>query len=267
MESNLHSVIESRFGPVQLLKGRVDKPKIFASNNGQIIKCFHHRKLISSSRLKPYAKRFQQNAQELTRRGIKTVTVRDIWHHAPSDVHLLAYDCLVGEDLRDILTANKQISMSNGIAAESVNNNSVIKSSDENYPQYCNRDTKNNTEREVLQKTLLSRVATFLAQLHQKGIFFRSIHLGNIVLTPENNFALIDIADVRFRNHPLGYWHCQRNLLHLLKNSSDQCYYQCYGFMDFIDEYLSHCPLSSWQQVCLKRHIMMLLHRRTRQGC
>ncbi len=42
------------------------------------------------------------------------------------------------------------------------------------------------------QKDLFEKLATFLASLHEKGINFRSIHLGNLIYQNEE-MALIDI--------------------------------------------------------------------------
>ena len=43
----------------------------------------------------------------------------------------------------------------------------------------------------------LSRdLGAFIAEVHEKGIYFRGLHLGNIVLTPEKRMGLIDIADM-----------------------------------------------------------------------
>jgi tRNA A-37 threonylcarbamoyl transferase component Bud32 len=44
---------------------------------------------------------------------------------------------------------------------------------------------------------LIKRFGGFVASLHKKGVYFSSLHLGNIVLTPEGEFGLIDISDLR----------------------------------------------------------------------
>lgn len=36
----------------------------------------------------------------------------------------------------------------------------------------------------------------FLSTLHKKGIHFHSLHTGNILLLPDNNFGLIDVSDM-----------------------------------------------------------------------
>ncbi|MDR2238982.1 MAG: toluene tolerance protein [Zoogloeaceae bacterium] len=69
---------------------------------------------------------------------------------------------------------------------------------------------------------LRARLGAFVADLHAAGIYFRSLHLGNIVLTPSGAFGLIDIADLRAGGHPLPAHKRQRNLQHLLRDAEDR---------------------------------------------
>lgn len=54
----------------------------------------------------------------------------------------------------------------------------------------------------------------FIRDLHQKGIYFRSLHLGNIICTPEGKLGLIDISDMRFMRKALPERLIRRNLAH-----------------------------------------------------
>lgn len=64
-------------------------------------------------------------------------------------------------------------------------------------------------------KALIPELAHYILQLHRKGIYFRSLHLGNILHHPEQGFGLIDFLDIRFRFLPLGSWQVRRNFAHL----------------------------------------------------
>lgn len=68
---------------------------------------------------------------------------------------------------------------------------------------------------------ILINFAKFLADIHHKGIYFRSVHLGNVVVTTNNNFALIDIADLKFFHKPLSERQQKRNMKHLLRPTED----------------------------------------------
>jgi hypothetical protein len=50
----------------------------------------------------------------------------------------------------------------------------------------------------------LRSAAGFLARLHDLGIDFRSLHMGNILETGPGQFALIDLTDCRFSRRPLA---------------------------------------------------------------
>lgn len=69
---------------------------------------------------------------------------------------------------------------------------------------------------------LRTQLGQFIAQLHEKGVYFRSLHFGNVVLTPENTLGLIDIADLRCQKRPLSENKRRRNFSHLLRYPQDR---------------------------------------------
>ena len=71
---------------------------------------------------------------------------------------------------------------------------------------------------------LRERLQRFVTLLHNTGIYFRSLHLGNIILTPENRFGLIDIADLRARGRPLFAYERRRNKAHMERDPDDKCW-------------------------------------------
>ncbi len=82
------------------------------------------------------------------------------------------------------------------------------------------------TVREYLQthplnNKFLTQLGQFLAHLHAKGIFFRSAHFGNIIVTPERQFGLIDISDMSIQYFSLGYFKRIRNLKHIFRIKED----------------------------------------------
>lgn len=79
---------------------------------------------------------------------------------------------------------------------------------------------------------LRAQLGAFVAGLHQAGIYFRSLHLGNIVLTPQNALGLIDIADLRIGKRSLPSRLRQRNLRHLLRDAHDRAWLQADAAFD-----------------------------------
>src|SRR5690606_35574721 len=65
------------------------------------------------------------------------------------------------------------------------------------------------------------RLAEFITHLHECGVYFRSLHMGNIVLTPDNQLGLIDISDMRCLGRPLSRRMRDRNYRHLLRYEND----------------------------------------------
>ncbi|MDR2508147.1 MAG: phosphotransferase [Candidatus Accumulibacter sp.] len=64
-------------------------------------------------------------------------------------------------------------------------------------------------------KASLPRLAGFIRQIHGHGIYFRSLHIGNIVQMPDGNFGLIDVLDLKRWIFALGRRHVRRNFRHL----------------------------------------------------
>lgn len=68
-----------------------------------------------------------------------------------------------------------------------------------------------------LDEAQACQLGAFIRDLHDKGVYFRSLHLGNVVLTPENKLGLIDIADMRFYPRGLSKELRLRNFSHMAK--------------------------------------------------
>lgn len=58
---------------------------------------------------------------------------------------------------------------------------------------------------------LVKQLAEYVASLHDMGVYFRSLHLGNVVLTENNQFGLIDVSDMSIFPWRLNYWQRLRN--------------------------------------------------------
>ncbi|AXA56009.1 toluene tolerance protein [Pseudomonas thivervalensis] len=98
---------------------------------------------------------------------------------------------------------------------------------------------------------LRARLGEFIAHLHQNGIYFRSAHLGNVVLTPENTLGLIDVADLRAYGRPLRKGLRLRNFKHMLRYRQDREW--LLKDNRFLEHYLSH------QQTCNERELRLAL--------
>lgn len=101
--------------------------------------------------------------------------------------------------------------------------------------------------REGLSGNMFQKLAEFIALLHRKGIYFRSLHLGNILLLPQGDFGLIDVADMRFSKSPLRVDQRRRNFRHLLRNRDHRQIFSEYGLECFFDLYIEAADLDAAQ--------------------
>jgi len=81
------------------------------------------------------------------------------------------------------------------------------------------RDLGNNGQ---ITMAMAGELGQFIARLHQAGVMFRSLHLGNIVVTDDGRLGLIDIADMRCWPWPLNRWQRQRNFGHFFRYTDNR---------------------------------------------
>ncbi|MEH6357806.1 MAG: toluene tolerance protein [Pseudomonadales bacterium] len=63
----------------------------------------------------------------------------------------------------------------------------------------------------------IRQFAVFLAQLHTQGVYFRSIHLGNVINTPDDKLGLIDVSDMKIYRRALPASLSARNMHHFCR--------------------------------------------------
>ncbi len=83
---------------------------------------------------------------------------------------------------------------------------------------------------------LYLKLARFIAHLHNLGIYFRSLHPGNILLLKNGQMGLIDIADMRFKKY-LSNSECKRNFWHFFRYPEYHAYFESFGWHSFLQEY------------------------------
>lgn len=150
--------------------------KVYLLQDGKILKLFRRKRWFSSALLRPYSRRFIDNAAKLEKLGVPTLKVTHFYSLDQPGVTAVLYRPLPGETLRQI-TQKPDFSWQQSMPA----------------------------------------LIELIRSLHQSGIYFRSLHLGNIVVTPENKLGLIDVADMRFINGPLSSSLKKRNLQHFAR--------------------------------------------------
>lgn len=152
--------------------------KVLRLVDGSILKLFRRRRrLISSAAFFPYARRFANNAVALAKLGIPVPQMIEVLRIPSINRDAVHYSPLAGNTLREL--------MRSGLSPE--------------------------REREL--KAAFTR---FVIGLHDNGVYFRSLHLGNVVCTPEGALGLIDFADLRIHPWSLGKYLRTRNVQRML---------------------------------------------------
>lgn len=155
--------------------------KVLRLADGTFLKLFRRKSLLSKTAIYPPARRFADNAAELERLGIPCPKVLELYRLSEPYRTVVHYEPLPGQTLRQLLSSDTTLD----------------------------------------QLELFARLAEFITHLHELGVYFRSLHMGNIVLTPDNEFGLIDISDMRCLGRPLSRRMRDRNYQHLLRYESD----------------------------------------------
>jgi hypothetical protein len=101
----------------------------------------------------------------------------------------------------------------------------------------------------------LDKLANYMVTLHAKGVLFRSIHLGNILVLENGDYGLIDIADMSIQQRPLGLRKRARNFRHLLHDREDREQIGNYGFERFIGQYEQAAGISGSRSTRLRKYI------------
>lgn len=155
--------------------------KVARLQGGDFLKLYRRKRLLSSDLWNLPAQRFADNAQGLLRLGITAPNVLDVLMISQCRLSAVRYQPLPGDTLRD---------------------------------QLRQQDAAARTE-------LVAKFGTFLGELHQQGVYFRSLHLGNVLLLPDGTFGLIDLSDMKLEGGPLASWKRRRNLQHILRYAED----------------------------------------------
>lgn len=97
-------------------------------------------------------------------------------------------------------------------------------------------------------RQLFRDYAAFIAMLHARRIYFRSLHPGNILLLPGGGFGLIDVADMRFPWLPLSVVKRRRNFRHMFRSVEFKQALQLLPSDLFIEAYLEASELAPAEQ-------------------
>lgn len=166
----------------EVLEADSHGPKVMRLADGNFLKLFRRKRLISSDALSPYAQRFADNAATLHKLNVPAPEVAAVYRLDSPDRTAVHYKGLPGITLRQAM-----------------------------------RDAN-----PLRRGELASSLGRLLAHLHEAGVYFRSLHLGNVLVLPDERLGLIDFADMHIERKRLSRWKRQRNLRHMQRYKEDR---------------------------------------------
>lgn len=189
-------------------------PKVLRLSDGSFLKLFRRRRWYTSGSFNPYSERFAVNSEQLRQMGIPTPQILNLYR-LDDGSSAVHYAPLPGHTLRQVLQS---------ITAPAV------------------------------RQALVERFGKFMAQLHEKGVYFRSLHLGNVLVLEDGEFGLIDLADLRIYPTPLSLSLRQRNLRHMQRYTVDKRWL----FEDHLDALLQGYAMTASKSAVENLHRQVL---------
>ena len=89
-----------------------------------------------------------------------------------------------------------------------------------------------------LPRHIAEQLGMFIAKLHNKGVYFRSLSLNNIIYTENGDLGLIDFADMKVYGRPLSSYKRLRNFRHVFGNTKDFRYLDVANKTCLVERYL-----------------------------
>lgn len=91
----------------------------------------------------------------------------------------------------------------------------------------------------------MKKLPEFIAKLHKLGVYFRDLHLENIIWQDSADFALLDTIRIKFHKKSLNLQQRAHNLAFLLNRHEDQELFKEFGFDKLVQTYLQAAALNT----------------------
>lgn len=167
-------------GTPEILEADGHGEKVLRLADNSILKLFRRKRLISSNFFYPYAQRFANNAEILLRKGIPAPQIIALYKIPEISRDVVHYIPVPGITLRQKF-----------------------------------RENPSPPDLEDIR----SKICRFALFLFDEGIYFRSLHLGNIIELPDGSFGLIDLSDMKAHPKSLSKYLRKRNVDRMIVKS------------------------------------------------
>lgn len=102
--------------------------------------------------------------------------------------------------------------------------------------------------RRKISMDMITDLANYISNIHKKGIYFRAMHLGNILLHNKKLF-LIDIAKIHFYPWPLFVFTRARAFRRMIKYQDDIINFGLINYKNLISEYMNSSKFNSFERI------------------
>jgi hypothetical protein len=99
-----------------------------------------------------------------------------------------------------------------------------------------------------ITKAMITDLAKYISIIHKKGIYFRAMHLGNILLHNKKLF-LIDIAKIHFYPWPLFIFTRARAFRRMIKYQDDIKHFGLINYKNLISEYMVSSKFNHFERI------------------
>jgi len=99
-----------------------------------------------------------------------------------------------------------------------------------------------------ITKEMITDLAKYISIIYKKGIYFRAMHLGNILLHNKKLF-LIDIAKIHFYPWPLFIFTRARAFRRMIKYQDDIKHFGLINFKNLISEYMVSSKFNHFERI------------------
>jgi len=226
MQTVTQSEFEALIRGAKLIERDRHGPKVYETLDGKVIKLLRVKRWLSSNLLCPYAIRFKRNAGSLAVLGIPSLRVERVGHVPHIKRQMVIYPWLPGSPLRHAL--------------------------------------RDSPAQEAAR--LMRQAGSTIAKIHEKGVYFRSIHFGNLLIhDDETGISLIDILDLAVLRKPLGFRRRLRNFCHMIRYEEDRA--SLIEHWDhLLDGYESWVRENAPQRASILNRLFQTWHRRLHEA-
>ena len=103
---------------------------------------------------------------------------------------------------------------------------------------------------------MITELANYISNIHKKGIYFRAMHLGNILLHNKKLF-LIDIAKIQFYPWPLFVFTRARAFRRMIKYQDDIKNFGLINYKNLISEYINSSKFNYFERIRFQLYLTL----------